>query len=131
MQGKWSNRQAAASEPSRLLPTARLPAQIEERALGRERDATRSSLQGPLKRGGASRGHGRRGASQALDFGFAYGDYWIIEVGDAYEYRESVGTRLATIWSRARRRCPGHARRRARAGPSTRFSVGILSCTEQ
>jgi apolipoprotein D and lipocalin family protein len=45
-------------------------------------------LQGPVKRVAA-----RAVASDAavpgklsLDFGFAYGDYWIIEVGETYEY---------------------------------------------
>jgi apolipoprotein D and lipocalin family protein len=46
------------------------------------------SLTGPLKRV-AARAVATDAAEPAklsLDFGFAYGDYWIIDVGDDYEY---------------------------------------------
>src|SRR4051812_39348522 len=46
------------------------------------------ALNGPLRRVAARAvvSDSAEPAKLSLDFGFAYGDYWILEVGDAYEY---------------------------------------------
>ena len=93
------------------------------------------NLQGPVKRVAA-----RAVATDAsvpaklsLDFGFAYGDYWIVEVGESYEYAVVGHPTRDYLWilSREPRLPPATlegvlGRARARG-----FPVGILSYTEQ
>jgi apolipoprotein D and lipocalin family protein len=93
------------------------------------------SLQGPLKRVAA-----RAVASDpsvpaklSLDFGFAYGDYWIIEVGDDYEYAVVGHPTRDYLWILSRQstlpkpQLDGVVERAKNRG----FPVGILSFTEQ
>jgi apolipoprotein D and lipocalin family protein len=72
-------------------------------------------------------------AKLSLDFGFAYGDYWIVEVGDDYEYAVVGHPTREYLWILSRERSLPQAtldgvlaRARARG-----FPVGILSYTEQ
>jgi apolipoprotein D and lipocalin family protein len=72
-------------------------------------------------------------AKLSLDFGFAYGDYWIVEVGDDYEYAVVGHPTRDYLWILSRERTLPKAtldgvlsRAQARG-----FPVGILSYTEQ
>ena len=93
------------------------------------------TLQGPIKRVAA-----RAVATDAsvpaklsLDFGFAYGDYWIVEVGDDYEYAVVGHPTRDYLWILSRQRTlpqstlDGVLKRAKDRG----FPVGILSYTEQ
>ena len=92
-------------------------------------------LHGPLKRV-AARAVATDAAVPAklsLDFGFAYGDYWVIEVGADYEYAVVGHPSRDYLWILSRERRLARAtldgvvaRARARG-----FPVGILSYTEQ
>ena len=92
-------------------------------------------LQGPIKRV-AARAVANDAAVPAklsLDFGFAYGDYWIVEVGDKYEYAVVGHPTRDYLWILSREpSLPKEtldgvvARAKARG-----FPVGILSYTEQ
>ena len=93
------------------------------------------NLQGPLKRVAA-----RAVATDAsvpaklsLDFGFAYGDYWIVEVGDDYEYAVVGHPTRDYLWILSRERSlPQATLDGVLARAKTRgFPVGILSYTEQ
>lgn len=92
-------------------------------------------LQGPVKRVAA-----RAVATDAavpgklsLDFGFAYGDYWIVEVGDDYEYAVVGHPTRDYLWILSRERSlpkrtlDGVLQRAQDRG----FPVGILTFTEQ
>lgn len=93
------------------------------------------SLQGPLKRV-AARAVATDAAVPAklsLDFGFAYGDYWILEVGPSYEYVVVGHPTRDYLWILSRERTLPKStldgvlgRAQARG-----FPVGILSYTEQ
>jgi len=93
------------------------------------------SLQGPVKRV-AARAVATDAAVPAklsLDFGFAYGDYWIVEVGPDYEYAVVGHPSRDYLWILSRERSLPKStldgvleRARARG-----FPVGILSYTEQ
>ena len=93
------------------------------------------SPQGPIKRV-AARAVATDAAVPAklsLDFGFAYGDYWITEVGATYEYAVVGHPTRDYLWilSRDRTLPPKTldgilARARAQG-----FPVGILTYTEQ
>jgi len=92
-------------------------------------------LQGPLKRV-AARAVATDAAVPAklsLDFGFAYGDYWIVEVGDDYEYAVVGHPSRDYLWILSRERSlpkptlDGVLERAQARG----FPVGILSFTEQ
>jgi apolipoprotein D and lipocalin family protein len=72
-------------------------------------------------------------AKLSLDFGFAYGDYWIVEVGDDYEYAVVGHPTRDYLWILSRDRALPQstldgvlARAKARG-----FPVGILSYTAQ
>ena len=93
------------------------------------------SLGGPLKRVSA-----RAVASDAsepgklsIDFGFAFGDYWVIEVGENYEYLVVGHPSRDYFWILSRTRTlaqpilSGVLERAQKNG----FPVGILSYTEQ
>ena len=93
------------------------------------------SLQGPIKRVAARAVANDTAvpAKLSLDFGFAYGDYWILEVGDDYEYAVVGHPTREYLWILSRdRTLPKStldgvlARAQARG-----FPVGILSYTEQ
>jgi apolipoprotein D and lipocalin family protein len=92
-------------------------------------------LQGPLKRA-AARAVATDAAVPAklsLDFGFAYGDYWIIEVGDDYSYAVVGHPTRDYLWILSRERSlpkrtlDGVLERAKERG----FPVGILKYTEQ
>jgi apolipoprotein D and lipocalin family protein len=93
------------------------------------------SLQGTLKRV-AARAVATDAAVPAklsLDFGFAYGDYWIVEVGDDYEYAVVGHPTREYLWILSRERSLPQAtldgvlaRARGRG-----FPVGVLTYTEQ
>jgi len=93
------------------------------------------SLQGPIKRVAA-----RAVASDAavpaklsLDFGFAYGDYWVLEVGPSYEYAVIGHPTRDYLWILSRERTlrrdtlDGILQRAQARG----FPVGILDYTKQ
>ena len=93
------------------------------------------SLTGPIKRVAA-----RAVASDAavpaklsLDFGFAYGDYWIVEVGPDYEYAVVGHPTRDYLWILSRERTlPKVTLDGVLARAKTRgFPVGILSYTRQ
>jgi apolipoprotein D and lipocalin family protein len=72
-------------------------------------------------------------AKLSLDFGFAFGDYWIIEVGSRYEYAVIGHPTRDYLWILSREKTlPSDeldaivTRAKARG-----FPVGILSYTEQ
>lgn len=93
------------------------------------------NLQGPLKRA-AARAVANDAAVPAklsLDFGFAYGDYWVIDVGPDYEYLVVGHPTRDYLWILSREKTLPKttldgvlARAQARG-----FPVGILSYTEQ
>lgn len=93
------------------------------------------TLSGPLKRV-AARAVATDAAMPAklsLDFGFAYGDYWILEVGAAYEYAVVGHPTRDYLWILSRSRVLQQATldgvlARARAQG---FPVGILAYTPQ
>ena len=93
------------------------------------------NLQGPLKRV-AARAVANDAAVPAklsLDFGYAYGDYWIVEVGDDYEYVVVGHPTRDYLWILSRERSLPKATLDgvlARA-QSRGFPVGSLSYTEQ
>ncbi len=93
------------------------------------------SLQGALKRV-AARAVANDAAAPAklsLDFGFAYGDYWIVEVGEDYEYAVVGHPTRDYLWILSREKklhqstLDGVLERAKARG----FPVGILSYTEQ
>jgi apolipoprotein D and lipocalin family protein len=93
------------------------------------------ALGGPLKRVAARAiaSDAAEPAKLSLDFGFAYGDYWILEVGDSYDYAVIGHPSRDYLWilSRAPTLSPAkldaalsHARARG-------FPTGALSYTPQ
>jgi len=93
------------------------------------------NLQGPIKRV-AARAVATDAAVPAklsLDFGFAYGDYWIVEVGPDYEYAVVGHPTRDYLWILSRERTlPKATLDGVLARAKTRgFPVGILSYTEQ
>ena len=92
------------------------------------------NLQGPLKRVAARAvaNDPEVPAKLAIDFGFAYGDYWIIEVGEAYEYAVIGHPTRDYLWILSRERTlpkatlDGALERARNRG----FPVGILEYTE-
>ena len=92
------------------------------------------SLQGPLKRAAARAvvSDPSVPAKLSLDFGYAFGDYWIIEVGERYEYAVIGHPTRDYLWLLAREpSLPGEQLRgvleRARARG---FPTGVLQYTE-
>jgi apolipoprotein D and lipocalin family protein len=72
-------------------------------------------------------------AKLSLDFGFAYGDYWLVDVGPDYEYAVVGHPTRDYLWILSRERSLPHATldgilERARAKG---FPVGVLTYTEQ
>jgi apolipoprotein D and lipocalin family protein len=72
-------------------------------------------------------------AKLSLDFGFAYGDYWVVEVGERYEHAVIGHPTREYLWILSRtptlpRPTLDGVLERARARG---FPVGILSYTEQ
>lgn len=93
------------------------------------------SADGPLKRVAARAvvTDDAEPAKLSLDFGFAYGDYWILEVGDDYDYAVVGHPSRDYLWILSRGKtlakdkldaALGHARARG-------FPTGILDYTEQ
>jgi apolipoprotein D and lipocalin family protein len=93
------------------------------------------NLGGPIKRVAARAvaTDARAPAKLSLDFGFAYGDYWIIEVGDDYEYAVVGHPTRDYLWILSRdRTLPRKTLDGVLERAKTRgFPVGILSFTEQ
>jgi apolipoprotein D and lipocalin family protein len=93
------------------------------------------SLQGPVKRiaARAVASDPTVPAKLSLDFGFAYGDYWIVEVGDDYEYAVVGHPTRDYLWILSRERSlpkdklDGVLERAQHRG----FPTGILTFTEQ
>lgn len=93
------------------------------------------SLHGPVKRASARAVVTDENvpAKLSLDFGVAYGDYWIIEIGDDYEYAVVGHPTRDFLWilsrdkALPRRKLEGIVERARGRG----FPVGILSYTEQ
>ena len=93
------------------------------------------NLQGPLRRV-AARAVANDPAVPAklsLDFGYAYGDYWIVEVGDDYEYAVVGHPTRDYLWILSREKTLPQAtldgvlsRAQARG-----FPIGILEYTQQ
>jgi apolipoprotein D and lipocalin family protein len=93
------------------------------------------TLQGPVKRVAARAVATDESvpAKLSLDFGFAYGDYWIVEVGPSYEYAVVGHPTRDYLWILSRERSLPQATLDgvlARA-KDRGFPVGILSFTEQ
>jgi apolipoprotein D and lipocalin family protein len=92
-------------------------------------------LQGPVKRiaARAIAADAAVPAKLSLDFGFAYGDYWIVEVGDDYEYAVVGHPTRDYLWILSRERSlpkatlDGVLERAKNRG----FPTGILTFTEQ
>jgi apolipoprotein D and lipocalin family protein len=93
------------------------------------------NLDGPVKRVAA-----RAVASDpaepgklSLDFGFAYGDYWILEVGDEYEYAVVGHPSRDYLWILSRE--PSLTKSKLKGAleraQSRGFPVGILDFTAQ
>ena len=92
-------------------------------------------LNGPVKRAAARAvaADPDTPAKLSLDFGFAYGDYWVIDVGEQYEYLVVGHPSRDYLWILSRepslpRATLDGAIERARANG---FPVGILSYTRQ
>jgi len=93
------------------------------------------NLQGPVKRV-AARAVATDPAVPAklsLDFGFAYGDYWVIDVGADYEYAVVGHPSRDYLWILSRERSlPAATLNSVLAHAKARgFPVGILSFTAQ
>ena len=92
-------------------------------------------LEGPVKRI-AARAVANDAATPAklsLDFGFAYGDYWIIEVGDDYDYAVVGHPTRDYLWILGRERTLPKATLDGilQRAQSRGFPVGILAYTQQ
>jgi apolipoprotein D and lipocalin family protein len=93
------------------------------------------NLEGPVKRVAARAvaNDASTPAKLSLDFGFAYGDYWIIEVGDDYDYAVVGHPTRDYLWILSRERTlpqstlDGVLQRAQSRG----FPVGILTYTQQ
>lgn len=72
-------------------------------------------------------------AKLSLDFGFAYGDFWIIEIGDDYEYAVIGHPTREYFWilSRKPMLAKGTLDGVLERAQSRGFPVGILSYTAQ
>lgn len=136
MQGKWFEI-AKLPRPSQAgcagtTAEYRLASPVELLVVNECREG---GLQGPVKRAAARAvvTDPAVPAKLSLDFGFAYGDYWIIEVGGDYEYAVVGHPTRDYLWILSReRRLPeptlsGVLQRAQALG----FPVSILSYTEQ
>jgi apolipoprotein D and lipocalin family protein len=136
MQGKWFEI-ASLPRPSQAGCTATTAEYRLESAseLLIVNECHEGSLDGPHKRV-AARAVATDAAVPAklsLDFGFAYGDYWILEVGSNYEYAVVGHPTRDYLWILSRERQMAKptldgvlARARAQG-----FPVGILRYTRQ
>ena len=95
----------------------------------------KGSLEGPVERVAARAvaTDPSTPAKLSLDFGFAYGDYWLIDVGPDYEYAVVGHPSRDYLWILSRERTLQQSTldavvARARASG---FPVGILSYTQQ
>ncbi len=93
------------------------------------------SLQGAVKRV-AARAVANDAAVPAklsLDFGFAYGDYWIVELGDDYEYAVVGHPTRDYLWILSREKTLPQSTLDAvlERAKAKGFPVGILTYTEQ
>jgi apolipoprotein D and lipocalin family protein len=93
------------------------------------------SLSGPLKRVAARAvaSDTAEPAKLSLDFGFAYGDYWILEVGDDYEYAVVGHPSRDYLWILSRERTLPSAKLKAALGhaQANGFPTALLDYTEQ
>jgi len=136
MQGKWFEI-AALPRPSQAGctgTTATYELKSERELLVRN-ECHEGSLQGPVKRV-AARAIATDAAVPAklsLDFGFAYGDYWIIEVAGDYGYAVVGHPTRDYLWilSRERSLPPPVLDGILERSKSRGFPVGILKYTEQ
>lgn len=136
MQGKWFEI-ATLPRPSQAGCTGTTAEyQLESKTeLLVVNECHEGDLEGPVKRV-AARAVADDAATPAklsLDFGFAYGDYWIIEVGDDYEYAVVGHPTRDYLWILSRERSlpkpklDGVLERAQSRG----FPVGILTYTRQ
>lgn len=93
------------------------------------------SLTGPLKRVGARAvaNDASQPGKLTLDFGFAYGDYWVIDVGNNSEYIVVGHPSRDYLWilSRTRTLPDATLARVLDRAQENGFPVGTLSYTEQ
>jgi apolipoprotein D and lipocalin family protein len=93
------------------------------------------NLQGPVKRVAARAvvTDPSVPAKLSLDFGMAFGDYWIIEVGDDYEYAVIGHPTRDYLWILSRQRSLPKAKLDGilERAQSRGFPTGILEYTEQ
>jgi apolipoprotein D and lipocalin family protein len=93
------------------------------------------TLDGPVKRA-AARAVATDSAvpgKLSLDFGIAYGDYWIVEVGSDYEYAVVGHPTRDYLWilSRERTLPPATLQGLVERAKDRGFPVGILDYTQQ
>jgi apolipoprotein D and lipocalin family protein len=92
-------------------------------------------LTGPLKRVAARAvaTDANEPAKLSLDFGFAYGDYWILEVGDDYEYAVVGHPSRDYLWILSRERTLAESKLDAALNNarSRGFPTGVLEYTAQ
>ena len=92
-------------------------------------------LQGPLRRAAARAvvADPAVPAKLSLDFGFAYGDYWLVDVGADYEYAIVGHPSRDYLWilSRERTLAPATLDAVLANAQAKGFPVGVLKYTEQ
>ena len=136
MQGKWFElaRLPRPSQAGCVGTTAEYRLKSEHELLV-VNEGAEGSLDGPLKRVAARAVASDRAepAKLSLDFGFAYGDYWILEVGDEYEYAVVGHPSRDYLWISSRERGLPEAKLAGvlERAKSRGFPVGILEFTPQ
>ncbi len=136
MEGKWFEI-AKLPRPSQAgcVGTTAEYRLVSARELLVVNECREGSVDGPLKRVAARAvaSDAAEPAKLSLDFGFAYGDYWILEVGADYEYAVVGHPSRDYLWILSREKtltkakledALSHARGRG-------FPTGILDYTEQ
>ncbi|MDF3067607.1 MAG: Lipocalin family protein [Polyangiaceae bacterium] len=92
-------------------------------------------VNGPLKRVAARAvaTDAAQPAKLSLDFGFAYGDYWVLEVGDDYEYAVVGHPSRDYLWilSRERTLAPAKLEAALSHARDRGFPTAVLEYTEQ
>jgi len=108
---------------------------VSERELLVVNECHEGDLNGPRKRV-AARAVATDGAEPAklsLDFGFAYGDYWILKVGDDYDYAVVGHPSRDYLWilSRERTLAPAKLEAALSHARSRGYPTGALEYTAQ
>jgi apolipoprotein D and lipocalin family protein len=136
MQGKWFEiaKLPRQSQAGCVGTTAEYQLKSDQELLV-VNECHEGALDGPLKRiaARAVASDAAEPAKLSLDFGFAYGDYWILEVGEAYEYAVIGHPSRDYLWILSRERSLPKAKldgvlERAKGRG---FPVGILDFTPQ